>query len=68
MLFRTFEGKLMMALRCPNVPAQKRMLIFEMEECGGKLRIMNSELSEVRQQKKYNSPEEMLCLFFASFA
>ena len=41
MLFRTFEGQLMMALHCPNVHPKKRMLLFEMEEKQGKLHILN---------------------------
>ena len=41
MLFETFEGQLMMALHCPNEPAQKRMFLFEMEEKAGKLHVIN---------------------------
>ena len=41
MLFRTFQGQLMMALHCPNVHPKKRMLLFEMDESQGKLRIIN---------------------------
>ena len=41
MLFRTFGGQLMMALHCPNEHPKKRMLLFEMEEKGGRLRIVN---------------------------
>ena len=41
MLFNTFEGQLIMALHCPNVHARKRILLFEMEEDGDKLHIIN---------------------------
>ncbi len=41
MLFRTFEGQLMMSLHCPNIHALKRILLFEMEEQGGRLHIIN---------------------------
>ena len=41
MLFRTFEGQLMMALHCPNVPRQKRMLLFTMEETENSIAIVN---------------------------
>lgn len=41
MLFRTFEGKLMMSLHCPNEHPKKRMLLFEMEEKAGELYIRN---------------------------
>lgn len=41
MLFTTFEGQLMMSLHCPNEHPKKRMLLFEMEESRGKLRILN---------------------------
>lgn len=41
MLFHTFGGKLMMSLHCPNVHHLKRMLLFEMEEKGDKLQIIN---------------------------
>ncbi len=41
MLFYTFEGQLMMALHCPNIHSKKRMLLFEMDERYGKLRIIN---------------------------
>lgn len=41
MLFHTFEGQLIMALHCPNVHPRKRMLLFEMDDSGGKLRILN---------------------------
>jgi len=39
MLFRTFEGQLMMAFHCNN--SNKKMLICQMEEQGDKLRIVN---------------------------
>jgi hypothetical protein len=41
MLFRTFQGQLMMALHCPNHHPKKRMLLFEMDESHGKLSIIN---------------------------
>ena len=41
MLFRTFSGQLMMALHCPNHHPKKRMLLFEMDDTRGKLRIVN---------------------------
>ena len=41
MLFRTFQGQLMMALHCPNEHPKKRMLLFEMEEKAGKLHVLN---------------------------
>lgn len=41
MLFHTFDGRLMMALHCPNDHPRKRMLLFEMEEKGGELYIVN---------------------------
>lgn len=41
MLFRTFQGQLMMALHCPNHHPKKRMLLFEMDESQGRLSIIN---------------------------
>lgn len=47
MLFRTLPGPdgqggtLMMALHCPNDHPKKRMLLFEMDERNGQLRIVN---------------------------
>ena len=41
MLFRTFQGQLMMSLHCPNIHPKKRMLLFEMDESRGKLSIIN---------------------------
>ena len=41
MLFHTFEGQLMMALHCPNTHDKKRALLFEMEERGDRLCIVN---------------------------
>ena len=41
MLFRTFEGQLMMALHCPNVPRAKRMLLFTVEETEDSIVIVN---------------------------
>lgn len=43
MLFRTFEGQLMMSLHCPNDHPRKRILLFEMEEdlAANKLQIIN---------------------------
>ena len=41
MLFHTFDGQLMMALHCPNIHLLKRALLFEMEERGSDLYIIN---------------------------
>lgn len=42
MLFHSFDGRLMMALHCPNTPhTDKRLLVFEMEDKGGKLSVVN---------------------------
>lgn len=41
MLFRTFGGQLMMSLHCPNRHADKRILLFEMEETADGLHIIN---------------------------
>ena len=42
MLFKSFDGRLMMSLHCPNTPhTKKRLLIFEMEDKAGKLAIVN---------------------------
>ena len=41
MLFKAFNGRLMMSLHCPNIHEKKRMLLFEMEEIGDKLAIVN---------------------------
>lgn len=42
MLFRTFEGQLMMSMHAPNHPHdKKRMLLFEMEEKGNSLHTLN---------------------------
>lgn len=42
MMFRSLDGRLMMALHCPNSPhASKRLLVFEMEDKDGKLHIIN---------------------------
>ena len=41
MLFRAFNGKLMMSLHCPNIHPKKRILLFEMEDEGDKLVIRN---------------------------
>lgn len=41
MLFYAFDGRLIMALHCPNVPDRKHMLLFEMDETRGQLRIVN---------------------------
>ncbi len=41
MLFKTFEGQLMMSLHCPNDHPKKRILLFEMEERNGELYIIN---------------------------
>ena len=47
MLFRTLpgpegqDGMLMMAIHCPNDHPKKRMLLFEMDERNGQLRIVN---------------------------
>ena len=41
MLFRSFGGTLMMSLHCPNTHEKKRILLFEMEETGHTLSIVN---------------------------
>lgn len=41
MLFKTFEGKLMMSCHCPNTHQLKRILLFEMEDKDGRLNIIN---------------------------
>ncbi len=41
MLFRTFDGQLMMALHCPNTPRAKRMLLFTVEETDDSIVIVN---------------------------
>lgn len=41
MLFYTFEGQLMMACHGPNDHPRKRILLFEMQEDGDKLQIIN---------------------------
>ncbi|HUL52918.1 MAG TPA: glycoside hydrolase family 43 protein [Opitutaceae bacterium] len=39
MIFRTFEGKLMLALHQPNVAPKERIHLFELEDTGDTLRI-----------------------------
>lgn len=41
MLFHTFEGRLIMACHCPNDHPRKRILLFEMQESGDRLHIIN---------------------------
>jgi len=41
MLFRTFDGQLMMCMHGPNEHVKKRILLFQMLEDQGKLRIIN---------------------------
>lgn len=41
MLFTSFEGQLIMSLHCPNIHPLKKILLFEMEEKGGDLHIIN---------------------------
>lgn len=41
MLFRDFDGQLVMSLHCSNTHHLKKMLLFEMEEKNGKLAIIN---------------------------
>ncbi len=41
MLFTAFSGQLMMACHCPNDHMRKRILLFEMEETGDTLRVVN---------------------------
>ena len=41
MLFKTFDGQLMMSLHAPNDHKRKRILLFEMEERGDRLHIIN---------------------------
>ncbi len=40
-LFKSFNGKLMMSLHCPNIHPKKRILLFEMNETGNRLEIKN---------------------------
>lgn len=40
-LFKTFGGKLMMVLHCPNFHLKKKPLIFEMEETNDGIQIVN---------------------------
>jgi hypothetical protein len=40
MLFRTFEGELMMALHSPNQGPNQRIHLFEMEDTGETLRVV----------------------------
>ncbi|WP_051538244.1 glycoside hydrolase family 43 protein [Butyrivibrio proteoclasticus] len=65
MLFRTFEGKLMMSLHCPNIHEKKRILLFEMEEMGDKLAIINeitgnwyNNAGGAAERWRYNEPLE----------
>lgn len=41
MLFTTFEGKLVLTIHSPNIVGNERLLMFEMEDKNGKLRIIN---------------------------
>lgn len=41
MMFRTFEGKLMLACHSPNIGGKERMLLFEMDDSGSKLKVVN---------------------------
>jgi len=41
MLFRSFDGRLIMPLHSPNIHKEKRILLFEMEEKNGRLAIIN---------------------------
>ena len=41
MLFSTFDHRLMMCMHGPNVHSEKRILLFEMQEDGNKLQIIN---------------------------
>lgn len=41
MLFRTFSGQLVMSLHAPNIGPRKRIHLFQMEESGDKLHIVN---------------------------
>jgi arabinan endo-1,5-alpha-L-arabinosidase len=46
MMFRTFEGRLMMALHSPNGGPQTRIHFFEMEDTGETLRIVRRYVPE----------------------
>lgn len=54
MLFRRFDGTLMMTMHSPNIPSQERMLLFEMEIKDGKLHIVN-ETTGNWLRNRYNS-------------
>ena len=57
MLFRKFDGQLMMAMHAPNHPhSHKRMLLFEMEENGGKLAVLNEITGNWFNIDKFREP------------
>jgi len=41
MMFRTFEGKLMLTIHSPNITHKEHLLLFEMEDRNGRLNITN---------------------------
>ena len=41
MMFKTFDGKLILAIHSPNIPGKERLLLFEMEDRYGVLYIIN---------------------------
>lgn len=54
MLFKRFDGTLMMALHSPNQLGEERMLLFEMDDSDGRLRIIN-EVTGNWKRTKYNN-------------
>lgn len=41
MMFRTFEGKLLLAAHSPNISGKERLILFEMDDSGDKLKVIN---------------------------
>lgn len=54
MLFRRFDGTLMMTLHSPNRQGKERALLFEMEDVNGHLRIINEKTGNflIRYEEK----------------
>ncbi len=46
MVFRTFDGRLMLALHHPNQPPHERLLLFELEDLGDSLAIVHRRPTE----------------------
>ncbi len=75
MLFKRFDGQLMMALHAPNHPHEKkRMLLFEMEEKGGKLAILNEctgnwmSIDKAREPQGYYTQDPVTPPAFTRYA